>query len=55
MTMGNLDLHLIKGRPAVHADDDLVNARNRNRKICRKKNFFKSVYYLGISAFRNVQ
>ena len=22
--MGNLDLHLIKGRPAVHADDDLI-------------------------------
>jgi hypothetical protein len=22
--MGNLDLHLIKGRPAVHRDDDLV-------------------------------
>jgi hypothetical protein len=22
--MGNLDLHLIKGRPAVHSDDDLI-------------------------------
>ncbi len=22
--MGNVDLHLIKGRPAVHSDDDLV-------------------------------
>ena len=22
--MGNVDLHLIKGRPAVHPDDDLV-------------------------------
>ena len=22
--MGNLDLHLIKGRPAVHPDDDLI-------------------------------
>ena len=22
--MGNVDLHLIKGRPAVHADDDLI-------------------------------
>jgi hypothetical protein len=22
--MGNLDLHLIKGRPAVHKDDDLI-------------------------------
>ena len=22
--MGNIDLHLIKGRPAVHADDDLI-------------------------------
>ena len=22
--MGNLDLHLIKGRPAVHDDDDLI-------------------------------
>ena len=26
LTMGNVDLHLIKGRPAVHADDDLVTA-----------------------------
>jgi len=24
LTMGNLDLHLIKGRPAVHLDDDLI-------------------------------
>jgi len=24
LTMGNLDLHLIKGRPAVHSDDDLI-------------------------------
>ena len=24
LTMNNLDLHLIKGRPAVHADDDLI-------------------------------
>jgi len=23
-TMGNINLHLIKGRPAVHADDDLI-------------------------------
>lgn len=23
-TMGNIDLHLIKGRPAVHKDDDLI-------------------------------
>ena len=22
--MGNIDLHLIKGRPAVHSDDDLI-------------------------------
>ena len=22
--MNNVDLHLIKGRPAVHADDDLI-------------------------------
>ena len=22
--MGNVDLHLIKGRPSVHADDDLI-------------------------------
>ena len=22
--MGNVDLHLIKGRPAVHPDDDLI-------------------------------
>ena len=22
--MGNIDLHLIKGRPAVHRDDDLI-------------------------------
>ena len=22
--MGNVDLHLIKGRPAVHIDDDLI-------------------------------
>ena len=22
--MGNVDLHLIKGRPAVHLDDDLI-------------------------------
>ena len=22
--MGNVDLHLIKGRPAVHSDDDLI-------------------------------
>ena len=22
--MGNIDLHLIKGRPAVHKDDDLI-------------------------------
>ena len=24
MTFGNIDLHLIKGRPAVHPDDDLI-------------------------------
>ena len=24
MTFGNVDLHLIKGRPCVHADDDLI-------------------------------
>ncbi|XP_063712181.1 uncharacterized protein LOC134840348 [Symsagittifera roscoffensis] len=24
LTMGNVDLHLIKGRPAVHSDDDLI-------------------------------
>ncbi len=24
LTFGNLDLHLIKGRPAVHDDDDLI-------------------------------
>ena len=24
LTMGNVDLHLIKGRPAVHNDDDLI-------------------------------
>ena len=24
MTFGNLDLHLIKGKPAVHNDDDLI-------------------------------
>ena len=24
LTFGNVDLHLIKGRPAVHADDDLI-------------------------------
>ena len=24
MTFGNVDLHLIKGRPAVHSDDDLI-------------------------------
>ena len=24
LSMGNLDLHLIKGRPAVHSDDDLI-------------------------------
>ena len=24
LTMNNVDLHLIKGRPAVHADDDLI-------------------------------
>jgi len=24
LSMGNLDLHLIKGRPAVHLDDDLI-------------------------------
>ncbi len=24
LTFGNLDLHLIKGRPAVHEDDDLI-------------------------------
>ena len=24
MTFGNVDLHLIKGRPAVHDDDDLI-------------------------------
>ena len=24
LTFGNIDLHLIKGRPAVHGDDDLI-------------------------------
>jgi hypothetical protein len=24
LTFGNIDLHLIKGRPAVHPDDDLI-------------------------------
>ena len=24
LTFGNIDLHLIKGRPAVHHDDDLI-------------------------------
>ena len=24
MTFGNVDLHLIKGRPSVHSDDDLI-------------------------------
>merc|ERR1711976_1002374 len=24
LTFGNVDLHLIKGRPAVHPDDDLI-------------------------------
>ena len=24
MTFGNVDLHLIKGKPAVHSDDDLI-------------------------------
>ena len=24
MTFGNIDLHLIKGHPAVHPDDDLI-------------------------------
>ena len=24
LSMGNVDLHLIKGRPAVHEDDDLI-------------------------------
>ena len=24
MTFGNIDLHLIKGRPSVHPDDDLI-------------------------------
>ena len=24
LTMNNVDLHLIKGRPAVHVDDDLI-------------------------------
>ena len=24
MTFGNIDLHLIKGRPCVHPDDDLI-------------------------------
>merc|ERR1712037_223952 len=24
LTFGNVDLHLIKGRPAVHSDDDLI-------------------------------
>ena len=24
LTMNNVDLHLIKGRPAVHPDDDLI-------------------------------
>ena len=24
LTFGNVDLHLIKGRPCVHADDDLI-------------------------------
>ena len=24
LTFGNVDLHLIKGKPAVHADDDLI-------------------------------
>merc|ERR1712106_484975 len=24
LTLGNIDLHLIKGRPAVHPDDDLI-------------------------------
>jgi hypothetical protein len=24
LTFGNVDLHLIKGRPAVHSDQDLI-------------------------------
>ena len=24
LTFGNIDLHLIKGRPCVHSDDDLI-------------------------------
>ena len=32
LTMGNVDLHLIKGRPAVHADDDLVKATEHLRQ-----------------------
>ena len=24
LTFGNIDLHLIKGLPAIHADDDLI-------------------------------
>jgi hypothetical protein len=39
--MGNVDLHLIKGRPAVHADDDLVSSvlLARVRTTCGLKSF----------------
>jgi catechol 2,3-dioxygenase-like lactoylglutathione lyase family enzyme len=41
LTMGNVDLHLIKGRPAVHADDDLVSSvlLARVRTTCGLKSF----------------
>ena len=53
--MGNLDLHLIKGRPAVHDDDDLIvshiaiTVSNDNMEALRQR-----LDAMGVKARKNV-
>ena len=53
--MGNLDLHLIKGRPAVHPDDDLIVSHIALTVTGSKMNLLRErLKCMGVESRKNV-